>query len=152
MQMPPIELDVNGERRSVHATPDRNLLGILRDDLGLTGSKYGCGEGQCGACMVLLDGQAVPSCITPVVAAMGRKITTIEGIDHPLQDAFVEASAMQCGYCTPGMIVSAVALLRRNPAPSEGEIVQHMNANICRCGSYPRIVQAVLRAARATPR
>jgi aerobic-type carbon monoxide dehydrogenase small subunit (CoxS/CutS family) len=147
MQMPPIELDVNGELRTVNATPDRNLLGILRDDLGLTGSKSGCGEGQCGACMVLLDGQAVPACITPVIAAIGRKITTIEGIDHPVQEAFVELSAMQCGYCTPGMIVSAVALLRRNPAPSEADVVQHMNANICRCGSYPRIVQAIRRAA-----
>ena len=152
--MPPLELDVNGARRPVHATPDRNLLGVLRDDLGLTGAKYGCGEGQCGACMVLLDGQAVPSCITPVVAAMGRKITTIEGVAegddlHPLQQAFVELSAMQCGYCTPGMIVSALALLRRTPDPSESEIAEHMRVNICRCGSYPRIVQALQRAAAA---
>jgi nicotinate dehydrogenase subunit A len=154
MQLPPIELNVNGEPRSARATPDRNLLGVLRDDLGLTGAKYGCGEGQCGACMVLLDGQAVPACITPVVAAMGRKVTTIEGIAdgenlHPLQQAFVDLSAMQCGYCTPGMIVSALALLRRNIDPSEGEIAEHMRVNICRCGSYPRIVAAVQRAAAA---
>jgi aerobic-type carbon monoxide dehydrogenase small subunit (CoxS/CutS family) len=150
----PIELDVNGARRTAHASPEGNLLGLLRDELGLTGSKYGCGEGQCGACMVLLDGQAVPACITPVVAAMGRNVTTIEGVAdgeelHPLQQAFVDLSAMQCGYCTPGMIVSALALLRRDPEPSEAEIVEHMRMNICRCGSYPRIVQAVRHAAEA---
>jgi nicotinate dehydrogenase subunit A len=154
IQMPSIELAVNGSRRTLHATPDRNLLGVLRDDLGLTGSKYGCGEGQCGACMVLLDGQPVPACITPVVAAMGREVTTIEGVAegdrlHPLQQAFVDLGAMQCGYCTPGMIVTALALLRRNPDPSENEIIEHMRLNICRCGSYPRIVQAIRRAVGA---
>ena len=154
MQLPPIELNVNGEPRSARATPDRSLLGVLRDDLGLTGTKYGCGEGQCGACMVLLDGQAVPACITPVVATMGRRVTTIEGVAdgenlHPLQEAFVALGAMQCGYCTPGMIVSALALLGRNPDPTEAEIAEHMRVNICRCGSYPRIVQAVQQAAAA---
>lgn len=152
--MLPIELDVNGARRTVHATPDRNLLGVLRDDLNLTGAKYGCGEGQCGACMVLLDGQAVPACITPIVAAIGKSIQTIEGVAdgdrlHPLQQAFADLSAMQCGYCTPGMIISALALLRRQPDPTEAEIVQHMQINLCRCGTYPRIVEAVRQAAAA---
>jgi isoquinoline 1-oxidoreductase alpha subunit len=152
MQMLPIELDVNGARRTVRATPDRNLLSVLRDDLDLTGTKYGCGEGQCGACTVLVDGQPVLACITPVVGAIGRAVETIEGLAdgdrlHPLQQAFVDETAMQCGYCTPGMIMNALALLRRQAAPSEAEIVRHMQNNICRCGSYPRIVRAVRRAA-----
>ena len=153
--MPAIELEVNGARRTAQATPDRSLLALLRDDLGLTGAKYGCGEGQCGACTVLVGGQPTFSCITPVVAAIGRSIETIEGLAggdgelHPLQRAFVECTALQCGYCTPGMIMNALALLRRQPDPSEEEVVQHMQPNICRCGSYPRIVEAIRRAAAA---
>jgi isoquinoline 1-oxidoreductase subunit alpha len=122
---------------------------VLRDDLDLTGTKYGCGEGQCGACTVLLGGQPVRSCITPVSAAAGKPITTIEGIHHPLQEAFLEAGAMQCGYCTSGMIVSGVALLNRNPNPGREEIVRHMNGNICRCGTYLRIIDAIRKAAQS---
>lgn len=156
MQPLPIELTVNGQRHSVQATPQSTLLAVLRDELDLTGTKYGCGEGQCGACTVLLDGQPTFACITPVMLAMGRNVETIEGVAagdqlHPLQQAFVDETAMQCGYCTPGMVMSALALLRRNPDPSEAEIVQHMNGNICRCGSYPRIVRAVRRAAETAP-
>ena len=153
MQSLPLELRVNGERRTVEVTPDRSLLSVLRDDLDLTGAKYGCGEGQCGACTVLLDGQPIFSCLSSVVLAIGREIETIEGLSrdgrlHPLQEAFVEETAMQCGYCTPGMIMNALALLRRNPTPSDEEIGRHMQTNICRCGSYQRIVAAVRRAAR----
>jgi aerobic-type carbon monoxide dehydrogenase small subunit (CoxS/CutS family) len=126
----------------------------LRDDLDLTGSKYGCGEGQCGACTVLIDGQATRSCITKLGAAAGKKITTIEAIEkngrlHPLQEAFLEADALQCGYCTPGMIMSSVALLSKNPNPSEQEIVRFMEGNVCRCGTYPRIVSAIRKAAQS---
>ena len=147
-----VELHVNGTKRRVNASPSRSLLSVLRDDLDLTGAKYGCGEGQCGACTVLLDGEAVRSCITPVSAAAGKKITTIEALErggrlHPLQEAFLETGAMQCGYCTPGMIMSGVSLLSRNPNPSESEIVHGMQGNICRCGTYPRIVAAVRMAA-----
>jgi aerobic-type carbon monoxide dehydrogenase small subunit (CoxS/CutS family) len=146
------ELDVNGTKLRVDADAERSLLGVLRDDLDLTGCKYGCGEGQCGACTVLLDGKAVRSCITPVGDCVGKQIATIEGLEHegklhPLQDAFLEAGAMQCGYCTPGMIMSGVALLRANPQPSPAEIVKSMQGNICRCGTYARIVQAVGKAA-----
>ena len=143
------ELTVNGTRRRIDADPSVPLLTILRDHLGLTGAKYGCGEGQCGACTVLLDGQPARSCITPVRAATGKQITTIEGIQHPLQDAFLEEGAMQCGYCTSGMIVSGVALLTKTPHPSRDEIVHHMNGNICRCGTYMRIVAAIQKAAQS---
>ena len=148
------ELHVNGTRRRIEADADRSLLSVLRDDLDLTGSKYGCGEGQCGACTVLLDGQAIRSCITKLSAAAGKKITTIEGIEkngrlHPLQEAFLEADALQCGYCTPGMIMSSVALLTRNPTPSEQDIVRSMEGNVCRCGTYPRIVTAIRKAAQS---
>lgn len=154
MQSLPLELTVNGTRRSLEANPQSTLLAVLRDTLDLTGTKYGCGEGQCGACSVLLDGQPVFACITPVLAAMGRSVETIEGLVadgqlHPLQRAFVDETAMQCGYCTPGMVMGALALLRRNPDPSEADIVEHMNGHICRCGSYPRIVRAIRRAAEA---
>ena len=133
--------------------PDRMLLWVLRNDLGLTGSKYGCGEGQCGACTVMIDGVATRSCITRVSAAAGKSITTIEGIAqnghlHPLQEAFMEADAMQCGYCTPGMIVTGAALLKKNPHPNEAQIQEAMEGNVCRCGTYPRIVAAVQMAAR----
>jgi len=148
-----IQLRVNGARRRINADPERTLLSVLRDDLGLTGSKYGCGEGQCGACTVLLDGAATRSCVTSLRAAAGREITTIEGLEtngrlHPLQQAFLDAGALQCGYCTPGMIVSGAALLRSQPAPTRPEIVKAMQGNICRCGTYPRILIAVELAAK----
>ena len=147
-------LVVNGSKRRVEAPPEESLLSVLRDRLDLTGTKYGCGEGQCGACTVLLDGRAVRSCRTAVSEAAGSKITTIEGLEknerlHPVQAAFLEVEAFQCGFCTPGMIVSAAALLEKNADPSEEEIVGHLAGNICRCGAYPRIVSAVRRAARS---
>ena len=147
------ELHINGSRVKVDAELDRSLLSVLRDDLELTGSKYGCGEGQCGACTEMLDGVAVRSCRTPLRAAAGKHITTIEGLEsngrlHPLQETFLEVEAMQCGYCTPGMIVSGAALLRKNSSPSRPEIVRAMEGNVCRCGTYPRIVLAVEMAAR----
>jgi aerobic-type carbon monoxide dehydrogenase small subunit (CoxS/CutS family) len=147
------EMIVNRADRSVEAEPERSLLSVLRDELGLTGSKYGCGEGQCGACTVLLDGTAVRSCVTPLRAALGREITTIEGLEtngrlHPLQQAFIDRDALQCGYCTSGMIVSGVALLRKNANPSTADIVRAMQGNVCRCGTYPRIVLAVQMAAK----
>ena len=143
-----IEIVVNGARHAVDADPDRTLLTVLRDELDLTGTKYGCGEGQCGACTVMIDGLAARSCQTRAAAIAGRRITTIEGLEerghlHPLQEAFLETGAMQCGYCTPGMIVSGVALLKKNPRPDEAAILQAMQGNVCRCGAYPRIVAAV---------
>ena len=148
------ELLVNGNKLRVDADSDRSLLSVLRDDLDLTGSKYGCGEGQCGACTVVIDGVAARSCITSVGATAGKKITTIEALErngrlHPLQEAFLEADALQCGYCTPGMIMSGVALLSKNPNPNEQEIIRSMEGNICRCGTYPRIVTAIRKAAQA---
>lgn len=145
------ELYVNDARRAIDAPPDTSLLEILRDHLGLTGAKYGCGEGQCGACMVLVDGQPIPSCITPLGAAAGKAIVTVEGLErhgrlHPVQQAFVDVAALQCGYCTPGMIISAVALLQQNPAPTEGEIIAAMQPHVCRCGAYSRIVRAIQHA------
>jgi aerobic-type carbon monoxide dehydrogenase small subunit (CoxS/CutS family) len=147
------ELKVNGAARRLNANSERSLLSVLRDDLELTGAKYGCGEGQCGACTVLLDGEAVRSCITPVSKAAGKRITTIEGLEsdgrlHPLQEAFLETGAMQCGYCTSGMIMSGVSLLAKSAQPTESEIVHGMQGNICRCGTYPRIVAAVRIAAK----
>jgi aerobic-type carbon monoxide dehydrogenase small subunit (CoxS/CutS family) len=147
------ELNVNGSARRLNANSERSLLSVLRDDLDLTGAKYGCGEGQCGACTVLLDGEAVRSCITPVSKAAGKRITTIEGLEtdgrlHPLQEAFLETGAMQCGYCTSGMIMSGVSLLAKSAQPTESEIVHGMQGNICRCGTYPRIVAAVRIAAK----
>ena len=151
--MAAIHLTVNGKPYTVDIDPQTSLLNVLREDLDLTGSKYGCGEGQCGACTVLLDGKAQRSCITRVGAVSQKQITTIEGLAngehlHPVQQAFLEAGAMQCGYCTSGMIMSAVALLQRNPSPSEGEIVNFMDGNVCRCGTYPRIVSAIQKAAK----
>src|SRR5712692_1729074 len=147
------EVYVNGKKLRIDADADRSLLSVLRDDLDLTGSKYGCGEGQCGACTVLIDGQATRSCITKLSAVSGKKITTIEGLErngrlHPVQEAFLEAEALQCGYCTPGMIVSACALLSTNSNPTEQEIIRFMEGNICRCGTYPRIVTAIRKAAQ----
>ena len=148
------ELHVNGVVRRVDADVDRSLLSILRDELDLTGAKYGCGEGRCGACTVLIDGKATRSCMTAVGDCEGKEITTIEGLErdgklHPLQEAFLEAGAMQCGYCTCGMIMSGVALLARNADPAIADIVRSMEGNICRCGTYHRIVQAIRQAAGA---
>jgi aerobic-type carbon monoxide dehydrogenase small subunit (CoxS/CutS family) len=147
------ELDVNGSKRRVDADSERTLLSVLRDDLDLTGTKYGCGEGQCNACTVLMDGLPARSCITKVASAAGKKIVTIEGLApegklHPMQEAFLEAEAFQCGWCTPGMILGAVGLLQKNPKPTESEIAAGMNGHICRCGTYPRIVQAIQSAAK----
>jgi nicotinate dehydrogenase subunit A len=149
---PLIELHVNGERRSVEAAPDTPLLYVLRNDLGLTAAKLGCGLEQCHACAVLVDGEAVPSCARAVEAFAGRQITTLEGLGgpgrlHPLQQAFLDEQAGQCGYCIPGMIVAAAALLARTPHPSDQQIREALDANLCRCGSYPRILKAVRRAA-----
>jgi aerobic-type carbon monoxide dehydrogenase small subunit (CoxS/CutS family) len=147
------ELHVNGARRAIDADARRTLLSVLRDDLDLTGCKYGCGEGRCGACTVLIDGRPVRSCTTLVGSVKGKKIQTIEGLAngdklHPLQQAFLDAGALQCGYCTPGMIMSALGLLRKESEPSRDEIVRSMSVNICRCGVYARIVSAIEKAAR----
>jgi aerobic-type carbon monoxide dehydrogenase small subunit (CoxS/CutS family) len=147
------ELHVNGAKRAVNADAERSLLSVLRDDLDLTGCKYGCGEGRCGACTVLIDGQAIRSCTTEVGAIDGKPIRTIEGLArgetlHPLQEAFLKSDALQCGYCTPGMLMSAAALLAREPNPNRDDIVRALTGNICRCGAYPRIISAVEMAAR----
>jgi aerobic-type carbon monoxide dehydrogenase small subunit (CoxS/CutS family) len=147
-----IELEVNGQRYPVHYSPDTPLLYVLRDELGLTGTKYGCGEGMCGACTVLIGGTARRSCQIPVSAATGKPITTIEGLEkngalHPVQQAFLDAGAFQCAYCTSGMIMSSISLLQSNHNPSHEQIVQGLQGNICRCGTHPRIVEAVRKAA-----
>jgi aerobic-type carbon monoxide dehydrogenase small subunit (CoxS/CutS family) len=147
-------LSINGQSYSVDVDPQTSLLTVLREQLDLTGSKYGCGEGQCGACTVLIDGKAQRSCITRVGSVTRKQITTIEGLAvgeqlHPVQEAFLEVGAMQCGYCTSGMIMSSVALLKRNPAPKESEIIDFMDGNVCRCGTYPRVVSAIQKAAKA---
>ena len=147
------QLNVNGRTLAVDADSDASLLGVLRDQLDLTGSKYGCGEGQCGACTVLINGSPRRSCITPVGAMGDKQITTIEGLAkgdrlHPLQQSFLDRAAMQCAYCTSGMIMTAVSLLNANPNPSETEIWHFMEGNICRCGTHPRIVAAVQDAAK----
>lgn len=147
------EIRVNGETRRVDTDGERSLLSVLRDDLELTGAKYGCGEGQCGACTVLIDGAPTRSCVTPLSAVNGREVATIESLEaegklHPVQAAFLEADALQCAYCTSGMILSSVALLRRNADPSEEEIVRALNGNICRCGTYRRIIKAIQLAAK----
>ena len=149
------ELTVNGDRLAVDAVGEQPLLGVLRDELGLTGCKIGCGEGACGACTVLVDDTLTRSCVTPVSAATGRRVRTIEGLEqngrlHPLQQAFLDAGAFQCGYCTPGMIMAALGLLTESPEPSEAEIVEWMQGNICRCGAYARIVRAIQQAAAVT--
>ncbi|SRR6266536_211401 len=141
-------LNVNGKKLQVDVDSEASLLSVLRDELSLTGSKYGCGEGQCGACTVLIDEQMVRSCITPVGRVAGRRITTIEGLEkdgrlHPLQEAFLKADAMQCGYCTSGMIMSGVALLNKHSQPNRDEIISHMNRNVCRCGTYQRVLAAI---------
>jgi len=147
-------LKINGQIFSVDAEPDATLLSILREQLDLTGTKYGCGEGQCGACTVLVDGRAQRSCLTPVSAVTGKSIVTVEGLAkgdrlHPVQQAFLDEGAMQCAYCTSGMIMSAVSLLSNRENPSDADIVQFMQGNICRCGTYPRIVAAIRKASSA---
>jgi aerobic-type carbon monoxide dehydrogenase small subunit (CoxS/CutS family) len=149
----PIELEINGKRYPVSYPADTPLLYVLRDELGLTGSKYGCGEGQCGACTVLIGGMPRRSCQIPVSAAAAKLITTIEGLEkdgrlNPVQQAFLDAGAFQCAYCTSGMIMSSVGLLQANPNPSQAEIVQFLQGNVCRCGTHPRIIEAVRRAAK----
>jgi nicotinate dehydrogenase subunit A len=147
-----MNLTVNGSRFNVETDPERPLLWVLRNELDLTGTKYGCGEGQCGACTVLIDGVAHRSCLTQVGAVAGQEITTIEGLAdgdrlHPVQQSFIECDAMQCGYCTAGMIMQSVALLRKHKQPSESEIKQQLEGNVCRCGAYNRIVAAIQQAA-----
>ena len=150
-------LRVNNQQHALDAEPERTLLSVLRDDLGLTGAKYGCGEGRCGACTVLIDGQPARACVTRVSAVKDKSITTIEGLADgdaldPLQQAFLDHDAMQCGYCTAGMIMSAAALLKSNATPSRDEIVRHMIGNVCRCGTYARIMAAIEHAAQADAR
>jgi len=149
-----MELVVNQTHYRLQLDPNSLLLWVLRDELELTGSKYGCGEGHCGACTVLIDGAPVRSCITPVSKVEGKEITTIEGLAqngrlHPLQEAFIQADAMQCGYCTPGMIMSGVGLLKKTPHPSEPDIRRALEGNVCRCGTYPRIIAAMQIAEKA---
>lgn len=149
--MSKFNLQINGKTYPVEAPQDETLLSVLRNRLELTGTKYGCGEGQCGACTVLMDGAPTRSCSIPAAAAAGAKITTIEGLDHngqltPIQEAFLEEGAFQCGYCTSGMIMSATALLRDNHAPTHDQVLEAMNGNVCRCGTYPRILAAIERA------
>jgi nicotinate dehydrogenase subunit A len=152
-----INLKVNGVSSSVPAEPDTPLLYVLRNDLELNGAKFGCGLAQCGACTVLIDGKATPSCVTPVSAVAESEITTIEGLGsiakpHPLQTAFIEEQAAQCGYCTNGMIMAAKELLDRNPQPTEADVRAALATNLCRCGTHNRIIRAVLRAARTNGR
>jgi len=147
-----MHLSINGHSYAIDAEPQTSLLTVLRDHLDLTGSKYGCGEGQCGACTVLVDGKALRSCITRVGAVAEKQVTTIEGLAageqlHPVQQAFLDEEAMQCAYCTSGMIMSAVSLLTVNRHPTRDEIISFMDGNICRCGTYPRIVNAIQKAA-----
>ena len=152
-----ISFVVNGQRRTVTTDPERPLLDVLREDLKLTGTKYGCGEGQCRACTVLLNGKAVASCVTAMSDADKQEILTIEGLSranelHPVQEAFLAEGAFQCGYCTPGMILGAVGLLREHPSPTEEEIRSGMQRHLCRCCGYPAIVKAIRRAAAARQR
>ena len=151
-QMATFTLLVNGTAHSVEGTPGDNLLTVLRYELGLTGSKYGCGEGQCGACTVLVDGVATRSCVTRLETLDGKRVTTLEGLApagtlHPVQEAFLDVEAFQCGYCTPGMVMAVTSLLNATPSPSEHEIAATLDRNICRCGTFPRIVKAIQLAA-----
>jgi aerobic-type carbon monoxide dehydrogenase small subunit (CoxS/CutS family) len=154
----PFSFTVNGQPRTVATHPARTLLEVLREDLQLTGTKYGCGEGQCAACTVLVDGEPVYSCLTDISSVAGKKITTLEGLAktapdgksqslHPVQQAFIDEAAYQCGYCTSGMILATVSLLAETPQPTDAEILAKLNKHICRCGTYPRIIAAVKRAA-----
>lgn len=158
--MESLKIRINGTERTLKVDPETTLLSALRDQLGLTGTKYGCGEGQCGACTVLINGKARRSCLTPASSVGSAEITTIEGLEaegqgdangrlHPIQQAFLDEGAFQCAYCTSGMILAAVSFLKENPHPTDAEIVRGMNGNMCRCGTYPRIVAAVRRASAA---
>ena len=147
------ELEVNGEPRSVSAGPDTPLLYVLRNDLGLVGSRFGCGTGQCGACFVIVEGKAVPSCDTPLWSVERKSVTTVEGLAkggelHPVQKALLAEQAAQCGYCISGIAVAAAAFLQQNPKPSETEVRAALDRNLCRCGAHNRVVRAVLRAAK----
>ncbi|HEY1287467.1 MAG TPA: (2Fe-2S)-binding protein [Burkholderiales bacterium] len=147
------ELEVNGQRRSVSAGPDTPLLYVLRNDLGLVGSRFGCGTGQCGACFVIVEGKALPSCDTPLWSVAGKKVTTVEGLAkggelHPVQKALLAEQAAQCGYCISGIAVAAAAFLSSNKNPSEKEVRDALDRNLCRCGAHNRVVRAVLRAAK----
>jgi nicotinate dehydrogenase subunit A len=151
------ELEVNGERRNVSAAPDTPLLYVLRNDLGLVGSRYGCGTGQCGACMVIVEGKALPSCDTPLWSVEKKSVTTVEGLAkdgelHPVQQALLDEQAAQCGYCISGIAVAAAAFLSANPNPSEKQVREALDRNLCRCGAHNRIVRAVLRAAKEMSR
>lgn len=153
--MPVLKLNVNGTDLTVEAAPGQSLLSVLRDKLDLTGTKYGCGEGQCGACTVVFQGKPIRSCRIPAETATGAKILTIEGLAqkgalHPIQEAFLREEAFQCAYCTSGMIMSAYALLAANPNPTDEDIFDYMNGNVCRCGTYPRILAAIRRAAHGS--
>ena len=148
-----IEFTINGKRRKVIVKPNDLLLNVIREDLGLPGTKYGCGTGECGACTVLIEGEPVLSCLTLAVTVDKKEVTTIEGIGtdenpHPLQQTFVEAGAIQCGYCTPGMVLSAKALLDKNPNPTEDEIKRAIEGNLCRCTGYVKIIEAIELAAK----
>jgi aerobic-type carbon monoxide dehydrogenase small subunit (CoxS/CutS family) len=150
--MPTYSLRINGKTHQIEGEPGDSLLSVLRYELGLTGSKFGCGEGHCGACTVLVDDQLARSCTTRLAAVAGKPVTTVEALAegdrlHPVQEAFLEAEAFQCGYCTPGMVMATIALLRAHPDPSDEDIAKVMDRNVCRCGAYPRIVQAVKLAA-----
>ena len=150
--MPSVRFRLNGVETAVDADPDRSLLGLLRGELGMTGTHFGCGANECGACNVILDGHAVASCDTPLWSVADKDITTIEGLGtsehpHPLQTAFIAEQALQCGYCIPGILMSAAALLKKNPDPSDADVRAALDRNLCRCGSHNRIVKAVLRAA-----
>jgi nicotinate dehydrogenase subunit A len=147
--MAPLSLSVNGRLHGVSAPPQARLLDVLRDELGLTGTRFGCGAGECGACHVLLDDRSVPACDTPLWAAQGHEVTTVEGLMPALLDAFVAEQAAQCGYCSSGMLIAAAALLRANPRPDEAAVKQALDGHLCRCGAHNRIVRAVLRAATA---
>jgi nicotinate dehydrogenase subunit A len=148
-----VNLKVNGQSHQVDTDPDTPLLYVLRGDLKLNAAKYGCGLGQCGSCTVMVDGEAIFSCVTPVMLLEGREITTVEGLGSidrpgPMQQAFIEEQAAQCGYCIPGMMMRAQSLLQKNPAPTDDEIRAHMEPNLCRCGTHMRIVKAIARAAK----
>jgi aerobic-type carbon monoxide dehydrogenase small subunit (CoxS/CutS family) len=150
--MAKFELTVNGGSHRIDTEPERPLLDVLREDFDLSGSKYGCGEGQCRACTVLMDGKPVTSCLIPMRVAAGKKVITIEGLAngerlHPVQQAFLDEGAMQCGYCTPGMILRTISLLEATPSPTDAQINEGLNGNLCRCGGYNQIVNAVKKAA-----
>ena len=149
-----VEIEINGVKHQVNADPDTSLLEIIRDDLGMTGTKFGCGESECGACTVLINGTPSHACITQLSEIAGASITTIEGLEkngklHPLQQAFIDEGAMQCGYCVSGMIMTGVGLLEKNPNPTDAQIVQFMSGNLCRCGGYPRMLSAIKRASQS---